>query len=104
MKNLCPIIETRLTAIEAACRQNGIQALWLFGSATRPDFNVGQSDVDFLVQLASDHSPASQFFGLYRSLAEIFDERIDLLSIGGITNPLLRREIEHTRIPLYVAS
>lgn len=104
MTKLPAIIENHRTEIEIACREAGVKSLWLFGSATRPDFRPGGSDVDFLVELASDRSPAQQFFQLYRTLAELFDERIDLVSLAGVKNRFFQAELARTRIPLYVAA
>jgi len=104
MKTIAETIENSRQAVETACRENAVRALWVFGSAARPDYNPATSDIDFLVELAADRSPASQFFGLYRSLAEIFDERIDLVSLDGVSNPLFRGELERTRIPIYAAA
>jgi predicted nucleotidyltransferase len=104
MTKLPAIIENHRTEIEIACREAGVKSLWLFGSATRPDFQPGGSDVDFLVELASDRSPAQQFFQLYRTLAELFDERIDLVSLAGVKNRFFQAELARTRIPLYVAA
>jgi len=78
--------------------------LWLFGSATRPDYQPDRSDVDFLVELAPDRSPALHFFRLYRTLAELFDERIGLISPAGVKNQFFKAELAETRIPLYVAA
>jgi predicted nucleotidyltransferase len=97
-------IERHRSDIENACREAGVKSLWLFGSATRPDYQPGRSDVDFLVELAQDRSPAAQFFQLYRTLAELFDERIDLVSIAGVKNQFFKAELTETRIPLYVAA
>jgi hypothetical protein len=54
--------------------------------------------------LSPGRSPAIQFFHLYRTLAELFDERIDLVSIGGVRNSFFEAELDRTRIPLYVAA
>lgn len=97
-------IEKHRSDIEAACREAGVKSLWLFGSATRHDFQPGRSDVDFLVELAPDRSAAVQFFQLYRTLAELFDERIDLVSLAGVNNHFFKAELDKTRIPLYVAA
>lgn len=104
MPTIPPIIELHQGEIEAACRAAGVKSLWLFGSAIRPDFELGKSDVDFLVELAADRSPAVQFFQLYRTLAELFEERIDLVSLAGVRNPFFKEELDRTRIPLYVAA
>jgi predicted nucleotidyltransferase len=104
MKTLPPTIERHRGAIETACREAGVKALWLFGSATRDNFQPDKSDVDFLVELSPGRSPAIQFFQLYRNLAELFDERIDLVSIAGVRNSFFEAELDRTRIPLYVAA
>jgi len=97
-------VERHRSEIEAACREAGVKSLWLFGSVIRPDYQPGESDVDFLVELTSDRSPAAQFFQLYRTLAELFDERIDLVSLAGVKNEFFKAELDRTRIPLYVAA
>jgi predicted nucleotidyltransferase len=104
MSRLPADIERHRGDIETACRQAGVKALWIFGSATRADFRPDVSDVDFLVELAPGRSPARQFFELYRTLAELFDERIDLVSIAGVKNQFFIAELDRTRVPLYVAA
>ena len=104
MTTIPPNIERRRSDIEAACKEAGVKSLWLFGSATRPDYQPDRSDVDFLVELAPDRSPAAQFFRLYRTLAELFDERMDLISLAGVKNQFFKAELAETRIPLYVAA
>ncbi|MFM7292925.1 MAG: hypothetical protein ACKOHK_02670 [Planctomycetia bacterium] len=56
------------------------------------------------MDLAPDRSPAAQFFQIYRTLAELFDERIDLVNIAGVKNRFFKAELAETRIPLYVAA
>ena len=46
---LPPIVEERLPAIRALCRDLGIAQLWVFGSVARGEWNPQHSDVDFLV-------------------------------------------------------
>ncbi|MFN9622374.1 MAG: nucleotidyltransferase family protein [Cyanobacteriota bacterium] len=38
--------------IAAACRQYGIERLFVFGSAIREDFRPGESDIDLLVEFS----------------------------------------------------
>jgi len=82
----------------------GVRSLWVFGSAVRGGWREGSSDIDFLVELSPHASRAEQFFGLYRALSELFDERIDLVSIDGVKNPYFLAELVDTRVPLYVAA
>ncbi|MFM9197104.1 MAG: hypothetical protein ACKOWG_15430 [Planctomycetia bacterium] len=74
------------------------------GTIETTHYQPGRSDVDFLVDLAPDRSPAAQFFQIYRTLAELFDERIDLVNIAGVKNRFFKAELAETRIPLYVAA
>ena len=39
-----------------------------------------------------------------RTLAELFDERIDLVSIAGVRNRFFQTELDRTRLPLSVAA
>ena len=41
-------IENKLDALKNICTRYGVRRLYLFGSATRQDFNTN-SDVDFLI-------------------------------------------------------
>lgn len=97
-------VECHRATIETACRDAGVRGLWLFGSATRPDFRPGQSDFDFLVELTPGRNAAAQFFPLYRTLASLFDERIDLISLAGVKNEIFAAELRRTRVPVYVAA
>ena len=60
---LPPIVEERLPAIRALCRDLGIAQLWVFGSVARGEWNPQHSDVDFLVELSVDRYPADQLLG-----------------------------------------
>ena len=44
------LIEQHRKSIEDLCRKYHVRRLELFGSATREDFKVAESDLDFLVE------------------------------------------------------
>jgi predicted nucleotidyltransferase len=91
--------------IESLCRRTGVRCLWLFGSALREDFELGRSDVDFLVDFGDVHPrPALQFHELREGLEAIFGTKIDIVSLRAVRNPYFRKELEETRQPLYVAA
>ncbi|MEI6256193.1 MAG: nucleotidyltransferase domain-containing protein [Planctomycetota bacterium] len=97
-------VRNNIQRVQLACLEAGVKSLWLFGSSARGDWVAETSDIDFLVQLSSTTSKAEQFFKLYRSLAELFHERIDLVSIDGVRNRHFQAELAETRVPLYVAA
>ena len=53
-----PMIQERLPAIKALCKQLGIAHLWIFGSAAQGKWNPEASDLDFLVELSTVNDSA----------------------------------------------
>ena len=92
--------------IAELCRRYGVRRLEVFGSAARgQDFDPSRSDVDFLVELASDGdaSPFEAFFGLKRELEALLGRPVDLVSPSALVNPYVLRTIEQSREPVYGA-
>lgn len=100
-----PLIEAKREQIIALGRQHGAKRLWIFGSATRDDFDDRSSDVDFLVDFADAPRAGlnDRYFKLIHDLEDLLGHRVDLLEIQTVQNPYLLDEIEETRIPLYAA-
>ena len=47
------------------------------------------------------HEHAGPYFGLLEELEDLFGRRVDLVEIGAVRNPYLRREIdEQKQIPV----
>lgn len=67
--------------IAALCRRHHAQRLDLFGSATRTDFVLGHSDLDFLVSF--DDLPLvayhEAYFSLKEGLEKLFERSVDLV-------------------------
>lgn len=93
---LLEMIEDRRSELTDLCDRHRVRRLALFGSALRPDFDLDSSDLDFAVKFAtkspSEHAEA--YFGLLEDLESLFERRVDLVEIGAVRNPFLRREIE----------
>jgi predicted nucleotidyltransferase len=102
--SFAPMIQERLPAIKALCKQLGIAHLWIFGSAAQGKWNPEASDLDFLVELSTDHPPADQLLGLYAGLVDLFPCKIDLVSMRSVKNQHFRAELEETRVALYAAA
>ena len=100
-----PLIETRLSEVEAACRRRAVRRLELFGSAARDDFNEATSDLDFLVEFdAATELPAlDRYFGLKEDLEALFGRPVDLVMPRAVRNPYVRAEMERDRQLLYAA-
>ncbi|MEJ7655165.1 MAG: nucleotidyltransferase domain-containing protein [Chloroflexia bacterium] len=78
----------------------------LFGSALRDDFDPGRSDLDFCVEFQhmTLHEHAESYCGLLEDLEELFARRVDLVEVGAVRNPYLRRSIEEEQETLYAAA
>jgi uncharacterized protein len=99
------LIEQHREELLALCRQYGVRRLDLFGSATRDDFNVANSDLDFLVEFNNftPDNAADRYFGMLEDLEDLFGRKVDLVSSRAIRNPYFRQVVDQTRVPLYAA-
>ena len=90
------LIEARKPELTGLCERHGVARLALFGSALRDDFDSAGSDLDFAVEFSpmSPRKHAGAYFGLLEDLESLFERRVDLVEIGAVRNPYLRREIE----------
>ncbi len=102
---MLPLIESKRSEVEAACRRRAVRRLELFGSAVRDDFDPASSDLDFLVEFDTARSlPAlDQYFGLKEELETLFGLPVDLIMPRAVRNPYVRAEIERDRRLLYAA-
>lgn len=98
---LASVVERHLPDVLRICRQEHIESLAVFGSATRDDFS-DQSDIDLIVQFAAD-----QRVGLLRLLAiqdrlsKIFEGRsVDLHTLREI-HPVIREHVERQLVPIF---
>jgi predicted nucleotidyltransferase len=87
-------------ALERLCREWHVRRLELFGSRAKGT-DGADSDVDLLVEFEPGYVPGLLgFIKLEQELADLFGEKVDLVSRGGLS-PYLRDEILASRSPLY---
>jgi len=100
------IVQARLGDVAVLCRRYTVRRLALFGSATRPDFDPGRSDLDFLVDFErlSPLAHADAYFGLLAALEALFDRPVDLVESAALRNPYRRQEIAATEVVLHAAA
>ncbi len=95
-----PAIAEQVPRISDLCRQHHVRRLEVFGSAARgSDFDLGRSDVDFLVEF--DPDPALNrfeiYFALKQSLEELLHRDVDLVTLGAVVNPYVLASIDRSR-------
>lgn len=90
------MIEAKRSELRTLCERYRVEYLALFGSVLREDFDPERSDLDFVVKFSpmSPQEHAGAYFGLLEDLESLFARRVDLVEIGAVRNPYLRREIE----------
>lgn len=87
-------------SIEDFCRQNGIEFLGLFGSASRNDAS-DDSDVDLLVRYKNgEHPSLFEKSSMTQTLKEKFGRDVDLVA-QEFVDPLIRDKIYSDLMPLY---
>lgn len=100
------LIEEKLEAIRALCREFGIVRLDLFGSAATGEFDPETSDIDFLVEYPPgyDFGPwLARYFEVQERLEELLGRDVDLVMAKAPRNPWVIRSIDESRRLLYAA-
>jgi predicted nucleotidyltransferase len=102
---MVPVLTDKQDAIVALCRKHGVVSLYLFGSATGPDFRPGDSDVDLLVDFGQmdGYAKAHAYFDLLDDLSEVLGTEVDLVMVGAVKNRYIAADIERTKQMLYAA-
>jgi predicted nucleotidyltransferase len=99
------LLENHKEAIAGLCRKYNVRRLFAFGSAIRDDFRPGESDVDLLVEFApiGGHAKFHAYFEMLDELQSVLGNKVDLVMIGAVHNPIIKCEIEKTRRLIYGA-
>jgi uncharacterized protein len=99
------VLEGHRPELVELCRKYRVRRLDVFGSAARGDFNEHSSDVDLLVEF--DDMPhadrADAYLGFLMAVEALLRRRVDLIELGAVRNPYLRRGIEESRELVYAA-
>jgi hypothetical protein len=101
-----PVITNNLSKIQEVCKKYKVKELYAFGSVTGNDFNE-KSDVDLLVEFDKSKIPledfADNFFDLADNLENIFNRRVDLLTLNSLKNPYFIQEVNKSKQIIYAA-
>lgn len=85
------------------CATYEVRRLELFGSALRSDFDLEESDLDFLVEFADTSTLGAfdRYFGLKEALEQLFQRPVDLVELKAVKNPYFRQAIEQDKVLVY---
>jgi predicted nucleotidyltransferase len=100
------LLAAKLDEVRELCRKHRVKNLWLFGSATRDDFDPIKSDLDFLVEFEPHERKglSDVYFGLHGSLERLFGCKVDLVERDAIRNPYFKQSAESEQTSIYVAA
>ena len=99
------LLERHRQKLIELCRKYRVRQLDVFGSATSPNFDRESSDVDLLVQFEDmPHADrADAYLGFLMAAEALLQRHVDLVEVGAVRNPYLRRGIEESRELVYAA-
>lgn len=82
-----------------------MERLFIFGSALRDDFRIGESDIDLLVEFGPiDVSGKFHAFLEARvAFGEILQAEVDLVMSGAVKSKIIAGEIDRTKNLVYGA-
>lgn len=85
------------------CETYEVDKLYGFGSAINSRFNDITSDIDLLVELKTEDpiQRGINLMNLWDQLELFFGRKVDLLTEVSIHNPILKENINATKILLY---
>lgn len=88
-----PAVNVPYDRLREYCRSHGIREMALFGSAIRPDFDPGRSDVDVLVNFDED-APIGliEYCRIQDELSELLGRKVDLVEKAGL-KPAVRDNV-----------
>jgi predicted nucleotidyltransferase len=89
------VLSNKMEAIASLCEIHRVKTIAVFGSAAQNTMTA-QSDIDVL-------DFADNYFSLLESLESLTGKAIDLVSVNSLRNPVLKEEIEKSKIELYAA-
>jgi predicted nucleotidyltransferase len=96
-------IKERLTVFRDLCSDHQVKYLYAFGSSISDRFDPVNSDIDLLVEI-EDPDPierGEKLIDLWDKFEAFFHKKIDLLTDSSIKNPILRKNIDKTKVLIY---
>lgn len=101
-----------LKSIQKACERFGVRRLEVFGSAVDGRFDPARSDIDLLVEFASEGTAGlaadqadlfSRYFGLSEALQQELARPVDLVMVSAIRNPYFLESVNRSRQTIYAS-
>ncbi len=101
--NLKDSIKSKSKEFLTLCKMHDVKTLYAFGSSTNDQFNEETSDIDLLVELDTQDPIArgENLMNLWEKFELFFQRKVDLLTNASIKNPILRKNIDSSKMLIY---
>jgi predicted nucleotidyltransferase len=96
-------IQNHTPGFKTLCETYHVRSIYAFGSSTKNSFDPNSSDIDLVVDI-DEKDPikrGNDLLGLWSKLEEFFLRKVDLLTPASIKNPVLKTEIDQSKVLIY---
>jgi len=101
--NLMNSIKEKAKEFITLCENHDVKTLYAFGSSVNKNFKEESSDIDLLIEL-NTLDPILRgelLIDIWDKFETFFQRKVDLLTFNSIKNPILRKNIDSTKILIY---
>lgn len=101
--NLKESIQKKLSEFLLLCKSHNVKTIHAFGSSVTNNFNDATSDFDLLIEIESDDPiiRGENLMSIWDKLETLFQRKVDLLTNSSVRNPILKKNIDSTKILIY---
>lgn len=101
--NLKEMIKSKADDFLTLCKLHNVKTLYAFGSSITDRFDENSSDIDLLIEIKSEDpiKRGDDLLNIWDKLELFFQRKVDLLTNLSIKNPILKKNIESTKILIY---
>lgn len=85
------------------CETYEVKRVYAFGSSVKGTFKNEESDIDLLVEMNTEDpiQRGENLLILWEKFEAFFKRKVDLLTITSLRNPILKKNINETKILIY---
>ena len=101
--NLRDSIRFRSNEFLILCKTHDVKTLYAFGSSVNNQFDEESSDIDLLIEMDTQDpiERGENLMSLWDKFELFFQRKIDLLTNSSIKNPILRKNIDSSKVLIY---
>ena len=98
-------IREGIARLPGIAQRHGVRTVAIVGSAAVGNFSSDRSDLDLLVDFG-EYQPglARRALGFHREVEQLFQCRVDVLSVHGLRSPHWRALHDAQKVPVYAAA